>query len=262
MVRLMLRNYTRVAFIDTGVYEHRALPSLRAPNAERFGLRFEEIEGSPIARREAPLRPVGRGVRRRGARRDDRRTSSSLRPQRRRRGCRARPWLSRIALSKSTSSRPAGASTSPPARRSARRRAARRRSGSRPICGGDGTCGRCRVVVMDRHRCPRRSPPTAVPLAQTEIAAGQRLACRVARRRSPSRSTSPRRRSSPDQRLQVDGPAAHRRRRGSRARRTRSSRPPPSLDVRAPTSTGSAAPSTSAHGLRRARRPGPRWSAS
>lgn len=46
------------------------------------------------------------------------------------------------------------------------------------VCGGDGTCGRCRVRVMegalgDPSDADRRA------LSRTEIAAGERLACRV-----------------------------------------------------------------------------------
>jgi hypothetical protein len=48
MIRLMLRNYTRLAFINTGVPRdvERYRDQARA-TAERFDLRFEEIEGSP-----------------------------------------------------------------------------------------------------------------------------------------------------------------------------------------------------------------------
>lgn len=47
MMRLMLRNYTRIAFIDTGVYEQEHYRAVARENAERFDLRFEEIKGSP-----------------------------------------------------------------------------------------------------------------------------------------------------------------------------------------------------------------------
>jgi hypothetical protein len=47
MVRLMLRNYTRLAYIDTGAAEQDRYRERARATAERFGLRFEEIEGSP-----------------------------------------------------------------------------------------------------------------------------------------------------------------------------------------------------------------------
>ena len=47
MMKLMLRNYKRIAFIDTGIYEQEHYRGVAKANAERFDLRFEEIEGSP-----------------------------------------------------------------------------------------------------------------------------------------------------------------------------------------------------------------------
>jgi hypothetical protein len=47
MTRLMLKNYRRLAFIDTGQYEIDRYRSYAIKTAEAFGLRFEEIEGSP-----------------------------------------------------------------------------------------------------------------------------------------------------------------------------------------------------------------------
>jgi Protein of unknown function (DUF1638) len=47
MTRLMLKNYKRLAFIDTGVYEIERYREYARETAEKFGLRFEEIEGSP-----------------------------------------------------------------------------------------------------------------------------------------------------------------------------------------------------------------------
>ena len=47
MMRLMLRNYTRIAYIDTGAYEQEHYRAVARENAERFDLRFEEIQGSP-----------------------------------------------------------------------------------------------------------------------------------------------------------------------------------------------------------------------
>lgn len=47
MIKLMLKNYTRLAFINTGVYELERYRDYARQTAERFGLRFEEIEGAP-----------------------------------------------------------------------------------------------------------------------------------------------------------------------------------------------------------------------
>ncbi len=46
------------------------------------------------------------------------------------------------------------------------------------VCGGDGTCGRCRVVVMD-GQLPPPSDADRRALSRNEIAHGERLACRV-----------------------------------------------------------------------------------
>jgi Protein of unknown function (DUF1638) len=47
IIRLMLRNYRRLAFIDTGVQDIERYRAQAMATAERFDLRFEEIEGSP-----------------------------------------------------------------------------------------------------------------------------------------------------------------------------------------------------------------------
>ncbi|HEX6035638.1 MAG TPA: DUF1638 domain-containing protein [Anaerolineales bacterium] len=47
MVQLMLKNYTRLGFIDTGQYEIDRYRSYARKTADKFNLRFEEIEGSP-----------------------------------------------------------------------------------------------------------------------------------------------------------------------------------------------------------------------
>ncbi len=47
MMRLMLKNYTRIAFIDTGAYELEHYREFAKENARRFELRYEEIEGKP-----------------------------------------------------------------------------------------------------------------------------------------------------------------------------------------------------------------------
>lgn len=47
VTRLMLKNYKRLAFINTGQYEIERYQAYSRMIAEKFGLRFEEIEGSP-----------------------------------------------------------------------------------------------------------------------------------------------------------------------------------------------------------------------
>ncbi|HLF27681.1 MAG TPA: DUF1638 domain-containing protein [Anaerolineae bacterium] len=47
MTRLMLKHYTRLAFINTGQYEIERFRAYARQAAERFGLRFEEIAGAP-----------------------------------------------------------------------------------------------------------------------------------------------------------------------------------------------------------------------
>lgn len=47
MIKLMLKNYTRLAFINTGVYELERYREYARQTAAHFGLRFEEIEGAP-----------------------------------------------------------------------------------------------------------------------------------------------------------------------------------------------------------------------
>jgi hypothetical protein len=47
MTKLLLKNYKRLAFINTGQYEIEKYRSYSQKTAEAFGLRFEEIEGSP-----------------------------------------------------------------------------------------------------------------------------------------------------------------------------------------------------------------------
>lgn len=46
MIRLVLRNYTRLAYIDTGVKDQDRYREYTRRIAERFGLRYEEIKGS------------------------------------------------------------------------------------------------------------------------------------------------------------------------------------------------------------------------
>jgi hypothetical protein len=47
MVGLMLRNYTRLAFIETGAYDIERCRDYARAAADRFGLRFEQITGAP-----------------------------------------------------------------------------------------------------------------------------------------------------------------------------------------------------------------------
>ena len=46
MMKLLLKNYTRLAFIDTGQHEQERYREYTRRTAERFGLRYEEIPGS------------------------------------------------------------------------------------------------------------------------------------------------------------------------------------------------------------------------
>ncbi len=47
MTRLMLKNYTRLAFINTGQKEIERYRAYAHQTAEQFGLRFEELQGAP-----------------------------------------------------------------------------------------------------------------------------------------------------------------------------------------------------------------------
>lgn len=57
MTRLMLKNYKRLAFINTGVYEIERYQKYAQETAEKFDLRFEEIEGSPALVKKMLLGP-------------------------------------------------------------------------------------------------------------------------------------------------------------------------------------------------------------
>ncbi len=46
VIRLMLKNYKRLALINTGQYELERYRDYARRTAKRFGLRYEEIEGS------------------------------------------------------------------------------------------------------------------------------------------------------------------------------------------------------------------------
>jgi hypothetical protein len=47
MMKLMLKNYTRLAFINTGDNNLERYQSYTRHNSEKFDLRYEEIDGSP-----------------------------------------------------------------------------------------------------------------------------------------------------------------------------------------------------------------------
>jgi hypothetical protein len=47
MTRLMLKNYTRLGFINTGQYELERFREYARQTADKFSLRFEELDGSP-----------------------------------------------------------------------------------------------------------------------------------------------------------------------------------------------------------------------
>jgi hypothetical protein len=47
MMKLTLKNYTRLAFINTGNYNLETYRDYARRNSEKFGLRYEEIDGSP-----------------------------------------------------------------------------------------------------------------------------------------------------------------------------------------------------------------------
>lgn len=57
MTKLLLKNYKRLAFINTGQYEIEKYRAYSQKTAEAFGLRFEEIEGSPALVKKMLLGP-------------------------------------------------------------------------------------------------------------------------------------------------------------------------------------------------------------
>lgn len=57
MVRLMLKNYTRLGFINTGQYEIDHFRDYARQTAEKFNLRFEELDGSPALVRKMVFGP-------------------------------------------------------------------------------------------------------------------------------------------------------------------------------------------------------------
>ena len=116
------------------------------------------------------------------------------------------------------------------------------------VCGGDGTCGRCRVVVM-AGELPDPSDADRRALSRTEIERGERLACRVPVR-SRLKVHVPKASLITDQRLQVTGP--HRRIAVDPAVRVyRVAAEPPSLEDPRSDFDRVMAAAASAHGLRR-----------
>ena len=57
MTRLMLKNYKRLAFINTGVYEIERYQDYARKIAEKFSLRYEEIDGSPVLMKKMVFGP-------------------------------------------------------------------------------------------------------------------------------------------------------------------------------------------------------------
>ena len=57
MTRLMLKNYKRLAFINTGLYEIERYRDYTRNTAKKFNLRFEEIDGSPALVKKMVLGP-------------------------------------------------------------------------------------------------------------------------------------------------------------------------------------------------------------
>ena len=57
MIQLMLKNYTRLALINTGQYEVERYREYARRTAEQFGLRYEEIEGSSALVKKMLLGP-------------------------------------------------------------------------------------------------------------------------------------------------------------------------------------------------------------
>ena len=53
----MLKNYKRLAFINTGQYEIERFREYAQKTAENFDLRFEEIEGSPALVKKMVIGP-------------------------------------------------------------------------------------------------------------------------------------------------------------------------------------------------------------
>ncbi len=47
MTKLMLKHYTRLAFINTGQYDLERFRAYARQTSEQFGLRYEELEGEP-----------------------------------------------------------------------------------------------------------------------------------------------------------------------------------------------------------------------
>jgi hypothetical protein len=59
MTQLILKNYTRLGFVNTGQYEIERYRQYARKTAEQFSLRFEEIEGSPALVKKLVFGPWG-----------------------------------------------------------------------------------------------------------------------------------------------------------------------------------------------------------
>jgi hypothetical protein len=57
LTSLMLKNYKRLAFINTGQYEIERYREYARQTAEKFNLRFEELDGSPALVRKMVFGP-------------------------------------------------------------------------------------------------------------------------------------------------------------------------------------------------------------
>ena len=73
------------------------------------------------------------------------------------------------------------------------------------VCGGEGTCGRCRVVIMSGNVTPPVDADRRF-ISQLELSSGQRLACRC-QVYSDVKVHVPKASLVTDQRLQVNGVA-------------------------------------------------------
>ena len=59
MIGLMLKNYKRLAFINTGLYDIERYQAYSQRTADQFGLRYEEIPGSPALIKKLVFGPWG-----------------------------------------------------------------------------------------------------------------------------------------------------------------------------------------------------------
>ncbi len=59
MTQLLLKNYRRLAFINTGQYEIERFREYAQTTAQAFNLRFEEVDGSPVLVKKMVTGPWG-----------------------------------------------------------------------------------------------------------------------------------------------------------------------------------------------------------